>query len=176
MPFQRDWADAQLTRLDQNPRLTGNPELEAVRQRMPTTDYPHGSVASAAEAMLHQLLASHRQNQMAFEYLLTQYLLEGEFKKLADETGKLADFNYPAIPRHVEEALLLGQQLQGVQYDLAGLKIQPDTLERFHNFCEALGRLSGRAPDALAALAPEFGDTYWYYYYTGLKQKTRSPT
>jgi hypothetical protein len=171
VPFQQDWATACLAELEHNPRLTGNPELDAVRSRMPTTDFPHGTIADAAEDLLRQLLASNRQNHMACEYLLTHYLLTGELKKLARLAGQLEGFGYTAIPRRVEEALVLGQKLQGLELELQGLKIQPDTLRRFQSFGDALGGRPGEALVPLAALAPEFGDTYWYYYYASLNQK-----
>jgi hypothetical protein len=138
---------------------------------MPTTDFPHGTISDAAEDLLRQLLASNRQNHMAFEYLLTHYLLTGEFKKLARQAGQLEGFGYTVVPRQVAEALVLGQQLQGLDFELHGLKIQPDTLRRFQSFCDAIGEKRGQAPVALAALAPDFGDTFWYYYYSRLKQK-----
>jgi hypothetical protein len=172
VPFQRDWATACLAELEHNPRLNGNPELDLVRSRMPTTDFPHGTIPDAAEDLLRQLLASNRQNHMACEYLLTHYLLTGEFKKLARQVGQLEGFGYTVIPRPVEEALVLGQKLQGLEFELHGLKIQPDTLRRFQSFCDALGEKTGQAPVALAALAPDFGDTFWYYYYTRFNAKT----
>jgi hypothetical protein len=168
VPFQRDWATACLAELEHNPRLIGNHELDLVRLRMPTTDFPHTSMSVAAEDMLRQLLASNRQNQMAFEYLMAHYLLTGELKKLAREVGQLDDFGYATIPRHVEEALVLGQKLQGLQLELHGRKIQPDTIRHFQSFCDALGGTSGQAPAALLTLAPDFGDTFWYYYYSRL--------
>ena len=84
------------------------------------------------------------------------------------------DFAYRAIPRHVEAALLLGQKLQGLQFDLHGRKIQPETLRRFQSFCDALAGLAGRAPAASSALARSFGDTFWYYYYSRLAQPPKS--
>ena len=168
IPFQRDWATGCLAELEHNPRLTGNPELDLVRSRMPTTDLPHGVISETAEDLLRQLLASNRQNRMAFEYLLVHYLLTGDFKKLARQAGQLESFGYTIIPRPVEEALVLGQKLQGLEFELRGLKIQPDTLRRFQSFCDALGGRPGAAPDALAAMAPAFGDTFWYYYYSRL--------
>ena len=130
------------------------------------------SLMLAAEDLLRQLLASNRQNHMACEYLLTHYLLTGEFKKLARQVGQLEGFGYTVIHRPVEEALVLGQKLQGLEFELHGLKIQPDTLRRFQSFCDALGEKTGQAPVALAALAPDFGDTFWYYYYTRFNAKT----
>ena len=166
VPFQRPWAANCLAELARDPRLTNDHLLALARSRMATTDLPHDELP--AETMLRQLLHSNPKNQMAFEYLLAYYLLTGDFKRLAEHLGQLDDFAYRAIPRHVEEALLLGQKLQGLQFDLHGRKIQPETIQRFQSFGDALSRSTGQA------LSPNFGDTYWYYYYSRLAQKPKS--
>jgi hypothetical protein len=166
VPFQRAWAATCLAELERDPRLSNDHLLVLARSRMVTTDLPHDELP--AETMLRQLLHSNPKNQMAFEYLLAYYLLTGDLKKLTEHLGQLDDFAYRAIPRHVEEALLLGQKLQGLQFDLHGRKIQPETTQRFQSFCDALGRSTGQA------LAPNFGDTYWYYYYSRLAQQPKS--
>jgi hypothetical protein len=156
-----------------NPRLAGDRDLDLARSRMTTTDLPHDALP--AEVMLRQSLDSNPRNQMAFEYLMAYYLLAGDLKRLARQAGQLEDFAYLAVPRHVEEALLLGQKLQGLQFDLHGLKIRPDTIRRFQGFCDALAAAGGQTPAALPALAPEFGDTFWHYYYSRLAQRRNVP-
>ena len=168
VPFQRAWAVACLAELERDPRLTADPVLALARSRMVATDLPHDELP--AESLLRQLLRSNPRNQMAFEYLLAHYLLTGDLKQLARHLGELDDFAYRSIPRHIEEALLLGQKLQGLQFDLHGRKIRPETRERFQSFCAALAGPAGQAPAALSALAPDFGDTFWYYYYSRLAQ------
>jgi tetratricopeptide (TPR) repeat protein len=175
VPFQRVRATAWLVQLEHNPRLTGNQELDLVRSRMPTTDFPHGVMSAAAADMLRQLLASNPRNQMAFEYLMAQLLLSGELKKLASQIGQLKDFGYTEIPRHVEEALLLGQKVQGLELELHELKIRPDTIRRFQRFSDALGGAAVPSPAALLLLATEFGNTYWYYYYSRQAEQQGSP-
>ena len=57
-PYPPDGAAANtaacLAELEHNPRLNGNPELDLVRSRMPTTDFPHGTIPDAAEDLLRQ--------------------------------------------------------------------------------------------------------------------------
>jgi tetratricopeptide (TPR) repeat protein len=163
IPFQGDWAKARLAQLQTNPQLSGDTELDQVRARMPNTDFPHSGISSVAEDMLRQLLAFNPRNQMAFEYLMAHYLMTGEIKRLAQQLGPLDTFAYPAIPRHIEEAILLGQE-QGLHFDLHGRTISEATRQRFQNFRETLSHLEGKNPSAVLSLARDFGDTFWYYY------------
>jgi hypothetical protein len=170
IPFQGAWASACLAQLESNPELTGDPELDQVRSRMPNTDFPHGNVSAVTEEMLRQLLDFNPRNQMAFEYLMAHYLITADLKRLSKQIGPLNTFAYPAIPRHLEEAILLGQK-QGLQFDLHGRTISAATQQRFQNFCEALAHLEGKDPSALLSLARDFGDTFWYYYLRQAKRQ-----
>lgn len=169
VPFRGAAAAARLAELERNPRLTGDPEMDLARSRLTTTDLPHDALPG--EVMLRQSLDSNPKNQMAFEYLLAHYLLIGDFKRLARHAGQLQDFSYLAVPRHIEEALLLGQKLQGLEFELRGLKIRADTIQRFDRFRNAIDGMAGQGADALSALAPEFGDTFWLYYYSRLAHR-----
>ncbi len=164
IPFQGAWAKACLAELETNPLLTGDPELDQVRSRVPPTDFPHGSMSAAAESLLHQLLDSNPRNQMAFEYLMAHYLMTTELRRLSRQIGPLETFAYPAIPRHIEEAVLLGQK-QGLEFDLRGRTISAETRQRFQDFCGALERAGGKDISTLPSLAQDFGNTFWYYYF-----------
>ncbi len=161
-PFQRAGAAACLRDLDHDPRLPDDKALALIRSRMVTTDLPHDGVPS--ESLFQQLLHSNPRNQMAFEYLLAQYLVTRDLDRLVKQLGRLDDFGYTAIPRHLEEALLLYQRLNGIAVDLHGRQIRPETLQRFGEFIEALRR-ARKNPADRPALARNFGDTFWFYYY-----------
>ncbi len=163
IPFQRGWAKTWLRNLEGDPRLTGDPELAAIRPLMPTNDLAHQALP--AEGLLVQLLRSNPTNQMAFEYLMTEYLMNSEVKKLVDRLGQLDSFKYAGIPRHYEEAVLLRQQMSGAPVELHGRSLRPETIERFRRFTEAMNRRVLDTDDGRQAFAREFGDTYWYYYF-----------
>ena len=67
------------------------------------------------------------------------------------------------IPRHYQEAALMVAQLQG-GVDTAALPISDDVRQRFERLVEASARLGDNSSNAYS-LRPEFGDTYWYYYF-----------
>jgi hypothetical protein len=85
--------------------------------------------------------------------------------RLAKQLGRLDDFGYTTIPRHIEEAVLLCQRLNSVRVDLHGRQIRPETVQRFGEFTEALNRARNN-PNDRPALAHNFGDTFWFYFYT----------
>lgn len=73
------------------------------------------------------------------------------------------------IPVHFQEAALMVAQLQG-GVDTSKLPIDNAIRERFAQLVEKSGQNGDNASNAYM-LKPEFGDTYWYYYFfvEGLK-------
>lgn len=73
------------------------------------------------------------------------------------------------IPVHFQEAALMVAQLQG-GVDTSKLPIDNAIRERFAQLVEKSGQNGDNASNAYL-LKPEFGDTYWYYYFfvQGLK-------
>lgn len=73
------------------------------------------------------------------------------------------------IPVHFQEAALMVAQLQG-GVDTSKLPVDNAIRERFAQLVEKSGQNGDNASNAYM-LKPEFGDTYWYYYFfvEGLK-------
>jgi len=163
MPFQGRWARTWLRTLERNPPMTGNAELDAIRPLMPTNDLVHQGLP--AEGLLVQLLRCNPTNQMAFEYLMGEYLMNREIKKLVDRLSQLDHFKYAGIPRHYEEALLLYQITSRTPVDLRGRSIRSETIERFRRFSDAMNQRVLDTDEGRRAMARDFGDTYWYYYF-----------
>lgn len=74
------------------------------------------------------------------------------------------------IPVHYQEAALLFAQLQGKLDVISPLPIDAGIRQSFNRFVEASAKNGDRQTNA-AILRPEFGGTYWYYYFfvDGLK-------
>jgi hypothetical protein len=162
IPFQGERANDAWPAMDpQQMPAAERAFLAGMRGRMLTNEVLHEGLPVAP--LLDVLLASNPTNQMVFEYLMAQYMMELDLKKVAEHLRLLDNFNYARIPRPYEEALLLYEQVAGVQVELKGRAIRPETAERFRQFGEAVRRLEGSA-EGPAALAADFGDTYWYYY------------
>ncbi len=159
-PFHRREADRQLQLLAADPTGANQPELNAIRTRLPRTDEPDYRLAT--ESLLRQLLRANPTNRMAFHYLLAHRLLNAQTEELATDLQRLRLFGNPPLPRPCEEALLLHQS-SSAPADLHPHKVSPATIERYRRFSPVLQRHSGGQAAAREALAAEFGDTFWFY-------------
>ena len=162
VPFERKGAERCLRELETNPTLRGNHKLEQIRSRLVKKDLGHNGAPT--EILLVQLLNANPQNQMAFEYLMSYYLLSRQPDKLVERLKQMNEFEYANIPRHWEEAVLLYQGLKGVQVDLHGRRIRLETLQRFQQYCRATATGPFGTAEGKRKLTGDFGDTYWYYY------------
>lgn len=157
------WARGLLTRLAADPELSSDPDVQRTRSFMIAKDYVE---AIPFERLFLELLERNKHNRMAFEYLMADFLLSRRLEKVAVNIGRLDDFGYPDIPRHYEEALLI-YAATGAHPDLHGRHISPATVERFAAFSRLLARYKNNQAAALKALAPDYGNTYFFYYAFG---------
>ena len=154
------WGRLGLERLEADPQLAADPEVQRLRADWSTQD----SVAfSSLEERLLALLATNRRNRMAFEYLMSHYLLSRQLSKFALNIGRLDDFDYPAIPRLYEEAILVYTASTGKQIDLNGRRIRPETRERFQRFCDILASHGRDREGAFRDVTIEFGGTFFWW-------------
>lgn len=75
------------------------------------------------------------------------------------------------IPKHYQEAALMIAQLQGHPELLQNVPIDGDIQARFERLVQASAEHGDDQDYNRTILKPEFGDTYWYYYFfvEGLK-------
>jgi len=165
VPFHAAQAERRLLDLEADPRLTNDAELNQIRSRMVNTDLPH--LTAPAVAFLRQLLHANPRNQMAFEYLMANFLLSRQPEKLIAEIGRLDNFDYAGIPVLYEEAILLHQRQSGqAQLDLHQRQIRAPTRERFEKFWDQYLKVKAD-PSAVRILAQDFGGTFWFYFFFG---------
>lgn len=170
-PFHRTEAERALQALAVDPRGANDRELSLIRTRLPTTDLATGRLLT--ETLLQQLLAANRTNGMAYAYLLAHRLLNAELEPLVQDLAPLAAFGYTALPRPCEEAVLLHLHPSGqTKAEWHGFAIRPAVVERYRHFAEASQRYRENPEAGRVALAPEFGDTFWYYVVFGRSART----
>jgi len=170
MLFQDRWAEEYLKKLRADPSLSGDAAIQEGRRFMLTTD----PIESSGVKGLMALLKEHKNNKMAFEYLMAWHLLTGHFQRVAIEVSKNIDnFDYPDgyIPRHYQEAIVMYNDPRNKSpVKLENRKISKRTRERYMGFMDMLQEYYGgnlekaykdKSEDGLEA---RYGDTYWYYY------------
>ena len=174
IPFQGTRAKAMLAQIESDPLLNGDPATARIRCRMATNDLPHAGLP--LDALLESLLKADPQNRMAFEYLMAHYLLTLDLEKAVDRLSELDSLGYQGIPRDYEQALLLWERRQRVEISLKGQRVRAETLDRFRRFTEALKERLYETAQGRAFLEKEFGDTYWFYYYTSGNRAGSNPS
>jgi len=162
MPFRHAEAERLLQLLAADPGGANQAGLSAIRTRLPRTDEPDAGLPT--EALLQQLLKANPTNRMAFDFLLAHRLLNTQLDELLADLGRLDGFRDPVLPRPCEEALLLYRDRAPAKpVDLRGRQIRPATIARYRRFSDLIRRYPSQPATARAVLAPEFGDTFWFY-------------
>jgi hypothetical protein len=161
----RGWACDCLRQLDADPTLASVPEVASRRALMVERD---STEKLGLETMLGQLLDRNPRNRMALEYLMAYYLLTRQIDKVAANLRRFDDLDQAGLPRHCEEAILIYLDTPGSQaVDLGKRLIRPETRRRGVEFVQAASRFRGNPAAAFAALYPDFGDSYFFFYVFG---------
>jgi hypothetical protein len=76
---------------------------------------------------------------------------------------RLNYFDYPKIPRHFEEAILIYNQLAGAKgIVLPGREISEKTIRKFDDFNRILAK-HNKNKEAARGELNKYRDTYWFY-------------
>ena len=160
--FDRKWAGHYRHRLEADPTLSGDEEIKRIRSVMLEQDFI-GDFTT--EALLQQLLQRNPRNRMAFEYLMAYYLMTLQLEQMELNIPRLEELGYSEMPRHVEEGLLMHQQVTGKPLlHLGHLKINPQTVERFGQFYRRYMSYQDNPGVAQDGLRDNFGDSYWFFF------------
>lgn len=108
---------------------------------------------------LEKLYEANPSNKMAFAYLQSYFLLEGNLKDFMDYLLTNHQLKYP-LPRAWDEAVLLYYYSLGKTPEV---RISAETKARFSKFVNAMKPFGNDWRSAREALKSEFGATYWYY-------------
>jgi len=174
--WEAKWAKNYLERLDSDSSLSTDKYIQHLRSMIVDKDYDFSRLNIN---VLSDLLEKNNQNQMAFEYLMAQYLLTKQLDELVQNLDRLDDFDYPQIPRLYEEAILLYASHNRKPVNLRGRQVSPQTHQRAQDFSDIFRTLGSggkmaitrHGPNRLAAfdkLANNYGDSYFFYFFLGL--------
>jgi Family of unknown function (DUF6057) len=167
-PVLGKWAIEQLRQSQEDPLKATDEQMAEIRSYIPVNDFIHDA---DTEAILLDLLEHNRYNRMAFEYLMTYYLLSIEQEKAAECIHRLDDFDYPTMPPLYEEAMVMCENQTGRKVDLRGKTISAETLEHFVRFRHLYKLYQQNDEKAFRQLVEEFSDSYFFYCVLGRSGK-----
>jgi len=160
--FHSRWAKDYLARLETDPNLLSDREIQDLRSRCLKKDAT--SLFYAKEGMLAALVAQDNHNRMAFEYLMAWYMQTKQLDKLVQNLGRLKDFGYTAIPPLYQEAIVIYAYGTNKQVDLAGYTISPEVRRRIEHFSDVFNRHNRNKAAAFQELVKDYSASYFLYY------------
>lgn len=163
-----DHARRMLQLLDEDPELKSDEHVQYLRSAMFIEDdvrfIEHGPDRVESVRTLIDLLERNPANKMAFEYLMTRYLLNGQVAQVIENMGRLSALGYREIPLLYEEAIAVHEFTTETRVELDGdLRVSQATRRRFEEFKSISRRFRSNLPGARKELAPSFGQSFFYY-------------
>lgn len=161
-PFHARWARDYLRRAESDQSLARDPEVRRLRSLMVRRD---SVLRLSLDEELLLLLEANPQNRMAFEYLMTYYLLTKNLAGFGKNLYRLDDFPGSSLSTPWEEAATLAIKQSAQQSPLRARRPSPEVQRRLALFLKALEGCGGDSELARARLQKDYGNTYFYYYY-----------
>jgi hypothetical protein len=168
--WHKDWARQYRTYLTDINDFWAHPQIRYLKSIMPQSDF---LVSPGEPELCLEKLLENSKNKMAFEYFMAYCLLEGQVGRFVQHLHRLNYFNYPKIPRHFEEAILVYNQLTGGKgINLQVKDISEETIRKFDDFNRIMAKHNKNKKAARRELS-KYRDTYWFYglyYYQPKRQ------
>jgi tetratricopeptide (TPR) repeat protein len=161
IPFQSGWAREYLHRLELDSVLERDEEVSRLRRSTVKRD---SVVHLTTDLELLSLLGDDTTNRMAFEYLMTYYLLAKNLTGFAENlpsTQHLPGFELSPL---WEEALVMADDQSVQPLDLKGRSLNHDAERRLETIVRALAACGGNRELARSRLRDEYANSYFYYY------------
>jgi hypothetical protein len=159
--WHKSWAKEYFKYLSDTDNFSNSPELKYIKNNMLESDFLIS--ANEPQRCLPHLI-KNRKNKMAFEYYMASCLLQGNLSQIIKNIDRLNDFDYPRIPRHLEEAILVHIQLTGRGgIALQGRQISEETIHKFNDFNKIMKKYNKNKNAAYNELEKKYKDTYWFY-------------
>ncbi|MCY1722937.1 DUF6057 family protein [Prolixibacteraceae bacterium Z1-6] len=116
------------------------------------------------------LLRSNPQNKMAYEYIMSWYLLQKDFDEFLNYLPLVKTMGYHELPLVFQEALVYIKTLfNEVPENLNQYKISNEVRLRLNKYAKAFQQGGSKKPDEMGKA---FGKTYWYYvHFTELENE-----
>jgi hypothetical protein len=168
----REWAEHYRSLLDSGAPLTTDVRIREIRENMVRTDRPEDAgilipLVSEGwdwEPILNRLLEVNPRNRMAFEYLMSLYLLTDRPGMVAENLARMRSQGYTRMPVLYQEALLTAGFLHGQVLGPAERSFIDPALARTYRSLTDLFEEKSRDPAAtLRAVQQDYGSFYFAY-------------
>lgn len=158
--FYKDWAEQAEDYLYNESKINNHPDWGEKRRLRPIQDY-FFSVENMDQILL-ALLRDHPDHKMAFEYLMSYYLVRKDIESFMKYVHLGHEMNYKYLPVAFQEAVLyvLGLKSQEA-VEQSNFPIEERTKNRLYEYVD----IYTRYPNAQKLLEKEFSDSFWYYYH-----------
>ena len=158
--WHKAWATQYHRYLADSNDFWAHPQFRYLKSTMPQSDF---LVSPTEPELCLEKLLENTKNKMAFEYFMAYCLLEGQIGSFMEHLHQLNYFDYPKIPRHFEEAILIYNQLTGGKsIALPGKNISEETIRKFNDFNRIMAKHKKNKEAARRELN-KYRDTYWFY-------------
>jgi hypothetical protein len=158
--FFSRWANDYLTRLAADPTLAADAEMQQLRARLLRKD---SAVAFfATEPMLAALVEQGNQNRMAFQYLMSWYMMNKRLDKFGQNLKRLPEFGYTEIPPLYQEAALIASTRHPIP--LGDFAVSAQAQQRMKHFGDVFNRYGRNKEAAFSELAKEYATSYFFYF------------
>jgi hypothetical protein len=162
VPFHAGWARERLAALESDPGLARDDEVNRLRELKPKRDTV---VLLSVDETLLLLLKANPRNRMAFEYLMTYYLLSKDLDGFANNLPRLGDFPGFEVSSMWQEAKVLAALRLGEHPNLRGQRLEPAAQQRLKTVVETIRACGGDKNKARKMLPNYYEQSYLYYYF-----------
>ena len=175
-PFYRREAEALTAKAGDSRLIDADPTMRSIMPLMAYNDVLDGD-GGRVEAYLLQSFASQQggtreMTRLSLDATLVLKDIPSFWRHFVRMLPVWMNEEEGHIPRQYQEAAILFARLQG-GIDLTGVPLDSQLIQRFDALVEASAKGSAKGDDYNArALRPQFGDTYWYYYFFVTDLKT----
>jgi len=150
-----------LKRLDEDSSLDADEEIVRLRSVMLKKDVTAGQTMME---VMSDLLEVNPHNKLAFEYMMVHCLKAKRPDKIAENIYRFRDFGYEKMPRHYQEAVMIHIGKTKGTVNAHGWKLDPQNAKTAKQFMTAIRFNPPANPSSAGKLAPQFGNTYFFYY------------
>jgi len=169
--FYRKWAKETRSYLYNEDKINAHPEWGEIRRFQTQVDFLFSGTEK--DMMLAVFFQQHRDNRMAYEYLLAYSLLTKNLHDFPVFFRLNKEFTYSVVPKSYQEAMIY---IWGLSHNDLTDSVPFPVSNSIKQAVEAYARIytSSQSPEPL--LRQRFSKTYWYYLHFGKNSKSDQNT